>query len=233
MKKSIRMFAVGLAAVALSFHAGTARAAEIKVLSTIGVQSATPEIVAQFERASGHKVTVTYGIAAVLRTRYLNGEAADVVILTKSIIEDLMKQNVAPVASLHDFVRRRRVAGNHDPPVLGVEAIPERILPGAMFHRKRRHGDVFVAIHDSRLNLMHVDFVSGCVRLLEPPQAQPHIFRPGFLDVCCHALEPAWPVSFKWLRPFQHPRSKNQVGIPERVVGMQMRDKHNLQVVDR
>ena len=48
-------------------------AAEIKVLSTVGMQPATVELFESFEAATGHKILVTYGLAAVLRTSVLEG----------------------------------------------------------------------------------------------------------------------------------------------------------------
>jgi hypothetical protein len=35
------------------------------------VKPALPEIVAEFERATGHKVAIVWGNAATLKTRYL------------------------------------------------------------------------------------------------------------------------------------------------------------------
>jgi len=82
-----------------------ADAAEIAVLSSVGVQPATPEIIAQFERATGHKVNITYGIAAVLKTRFLEGTPADVLLLTSPIIDDLAKQGKVAASSKVDFAR--------------------------------------------------------------------------------------------------------------------------------
>jgi hypothetical protein len=82
---------LGLALVVL-VAAAHGEAAEIKVLSTVGMQPATPELFSQFEAATGHRVVVTYGLAAVLKTKLLEGAPADVLILTAPIIEDLAKQ---------------------------------------------------------------------------------------------------------------------------------------------
>jgi len=79
-----RIVGVGLTLAALSVSA-VVEAAEIRVLSTVGVQPATPEIIAQFEGATGHRIAVTYGLAAVLKTKFLEGEPADVLILTSPI----------------------------------------------------------------------------------------------------------------------------------------------------
>jgi molybdate transport system substrate-binding protein len=80
-------------------------AAEIKVLSTVGMQPATPELFSHFESATGHRVVVTYGLAAVLKTKFLEGAAADVLILTAPIIEDLAKQGKVVAESKKDVAR--------------------------------------------------------------------------------------------------------------------------------
>ena len=69
-----------------------AAAAELKVYSTIGVQGAVEKLVPQFEKASGHKLAITWGTAAMLVKRIEGGEAADVVILTRGGIDALAKE---------------------------------------------------------------------------------------------------------------------------------------------
>jgi len=95
---------LGLTLVALLTSAH-AEAAEIKVLSTVGMQPATPELFAQFEAATGHRVVVTYGLAAVLKTKFLEGAPADVLILTAPIIDDLTKQGKVVTDSKKDVAR--------------------------------------------------------------------------------------------------------------------------------
>src|SRR5438876_10590635 len=78
---------------ALAVVAYGAQAAEIKVISTIGVKMSLPDVVAQFEKATGHKVSVTYGTAAALKTEILEGKVSgDVSVLTAQVIDDLIKQ---------------------------------------------------------------------------------------------------------------------------------------------
>jgi len=95
---------LGLSIVVL-LAAARAEAAEIKVLSTVGMQPATPELFSQFEAATGHRVAVTYGLAAVLKTKFLEGAPADVLILTAPIIEDLAKQGKVVADSKKDVAR--------------------------------------------------------------------------------------------------------------------------------
>jgi molybdate transport system substrate-binding protein len=47
----------------MSSHTGTANAAELKVYSTIGVQGAVEQLVPQFEKASGHRLVMTWATA--------------------------------------------------------------------------------------------------------------------------------------------------------------------------
>jgi molybdate transport system substrate-binding protein len=95
---------MALALLALAAWSG-AEAAEIQVLCTVGMQPATSELFAQFERATGHKVVVTYGLAAVLKQSFADGRAADVLVLTSPLVEDLAKQGKVAAGSKVDVAR--------------------------------------------------------------------------------------------------------------------------------
>jgi len=88
------------AAAALMIVTLGANAAEIKVLSSVALASALDELAPVFERATGNKLVVDYGIAAQLRDRFLTGEAADVLILTRPLMDDLQKQGKVTTGSL-------------------------------------------------------------------------------------------------------------------------------------
>jgi molybdate transport system substrate-binding protein len=132
MTARVRLAAsLGLAIVVLL---ATARgeAAEIKVLSTIGMQPATPELFAQFEAATGHRIAVTYGLAAVLKTKFVEGAPADVLILTAPIIEDLAKQGKIVSDSKKDVARSgvgiAVKAGARKPDISTPEALKAAVL---------------------------------------------------------------------------------------------------------
>ena len=63
---------VRIAAIATVLFAQVtfAAAVELKVYSTIGVQGAVEQLVSQFEKASGHKLAITWGTAAMLVKRF-------------------------------------------------------------------------------------------------------------------------------------------------------------------
>jgi len=72
-----------------------ATAAEIKLVSSVGVKSVMDAVLPGFERTSGHKVTPIFGTAASLKTRIDGGEAFDVVVLSPAQVDDLIKQGKA------------------------------------------------------------------------------------------------------------------------------------------
>jgi len=84
---------------------GGASAAEVKVLSAVAVKSALDELIAGAERATGHKVTVAYATAGVLRDRIKAGEAFDMVILPRPFMDPLVAQGAIAPASATVFAR--------------------------------------------------------------------------------------------------------------------------------
>jgi molybdate transport system substrate-binding protein len=107
-------------------------AAEITVLSTVGMQPATVELFKSFEAATGHKIVVTYGLAAVLRTSVLQGAPADVVILTSPTVDDLVKGGKVVAATKTDVARSgvgvAVKAGAPKPDISTAEALKRTIV---------------------------------------------------------------------------------------------------------
>src|SRR4029077_617840 len=71
---------------------GAARAADIKVLSASALHPAIEAMIPEFEKSSGHKVTVDYGTAGAVADRVEKGEAADVVVSSVPTIDRLQVQ---------------------------------------------------------------------------------------------------------------------------------------------
>lgn len=86
--------AIPLLATALLASCGDlqpAAAAEIKLVSPGAVGSSLKELIPQFEKSSGHKVTVVYSPALALAERIVRGERADVAILGEPAADELQK----------------------------------------------------------------------------------------------------------------------------------------------
>jgi molybdate transport system substrate-binding protein len=90
MGRTIRRLAA--IAVFLLAQAAVASAAEIKVFSTVGVKSVLEDLVPKFEKATGHKLAITWSTAALLAKRVQAGEQADTLILIKGNLETLQKE---------------------------------------------------------------------------------------------------------------------------------------------
>jgi molybdate transport system substrate-binding protein len=114
----------------LSIAWGAAEADEIRLLSTVGMQPAIPELLAQFERTSGHTVRVTWGLAAVLKQQFVDGTPADVLLLTSPLVEDLRKQGKVAAVSKVDVARSGGAvkAGAPRPDISTPQALKATVL---------------------------------------------------------------------------------------------------------
>jgi molybdate transport system substrate-binding protein len=88
-----------LLASALLCGAGSARADELRLLSAASMQTVFAEIIGDFERASGHKVTVRYATMGAIAGRLMGGEEADLVISSPASISSLVTQGRIDAAS--------------------------------------------------------------------------------------------------------------------------------------
>jgi molybdate transport system substrate-binding protein len=70
----------------------TARAAEIKLLCASALHPVIDALMPDFEKSSGHKVTVAYGTAGAVADSVQKGEAADIAISSVPMIDRLQAQ---------------------------------------------------------------------------------------------------------------------------------------------
>ncbi len=110
----------------------TAQAGELTVLSGNGARAAVTELAAQFERASGHKVTVHFDVNPDVKRKVEAGAAFDVLVLNPPVLDELIRQgHVLPVtramigrAGIGAAVR----AGTPLPDISTVEAFRRTLL---------------------------------------------------------------------------------------------------------
>lgn len=82
----------GIFACLLVAAAGVVEAAEVRLLSAEVMRHAINELSPEFERVTGHKLTIRYDSAVAVRTRLQSGEATDVAIIQKPVVEALSAQ---------------------------------------------------------------------------------------------------------------------------------------------
>jgi molybdate transport system substrate-binding protein len=105
---NVRSLVLGIAAALLL--AGSAGAAEVRVMISGGLTAAYQALVPEFERVTGNKVITAYGpsmgtTANAIPVRLERGEPADVLILVGYALEDLIKQGKAVAGSRVDIVK--------------------------------------------------------------------------------------------------------------------------------
>jgi molybdate transport system substrate-binding protein len=82
-----------------------AEAAEVKVLSAIGMQSVMEDLGPKFERATGHKLAISFATAGGTVKSIQGGEAADVVLIPQPAIDTLIKDGKAAAANVTVLAR--------------------------------------------------------------------------------------------------------------------------------
>ena len=91
MKINRLAYGVAFALLFILGQPGAASAADIQVLCSNGFKAVLEELAPQFERASGHKVNVKFGLAANFKQQIDGGESFDLAILTPALVDDLIK----------------------------------------------------------------------------------------------------------------------------------------------
>lgn len=113
--------------------AGTlANAAEIKVQSTVGVKTVVDELAPKFERESGHKLTIVFGVSNIMKRDIAAGVPFDLAIMTAPVADELIEQGKLVAATRTDVARGAIGiavrAGAPKPDIGSVEALKRAVL---------------------------------------------------------------------------------------------------------
>src|SRR2546421_1342726 len=126
----MRVGAVALTSIVLGMSFAPAQAADIKVMYPPPLRTALNELFPQFERSSGHKLTLTHESSWLLVERIRKGEMPDVAFLTARQADDLIKDG--KLARRVDVARSTIGiavrAGAPKPDLSSVEAVKRTLL---------------------------------------------------------------------------------------------------------
>lgn len=107
-------------------------AAEIKVLSTQATEEAYKELVPQFEKASGHKVTTVFTGTLDANKRLASGEIYDMIIMSAPSIEEHIRSGKAAAGSRVDIAKSGVAVGVKKgapkPDISTTEAVKKLLL---------------------------------------------------------------------------------------------------------
>src|SRR5258708_29639822 len=122
----------GFAVVAVICAAAGADAAEIRILSSGSLKGALSLLVPEFQKSSGNTATVEYGPAGAIAGRIQKGDAADVVIASRSQLQKLesngkvVQGSLVNIAGIALGVAIRK--GAPKPDIGNVEAFKRSLL---------------------------------------------------------------------------------------------------------
>src|SRR5262249_56447693 len=102
LAKRIALIAAG-GLMSCLFAAVASSAAEIKVLTSVALTSAFNELAPKFEQATGNKLNIGYSLIADIRKRILDGETADVIIVSRPVMDELDKLHQLVSAGIAHF----------------------------------------------------------------------------------------------------------------------------------
>ena len=106
---------------------------EIKVLSSIATREAYNELLPAFERQTGHKVTTTWaGTVEIMKRMAAGGEQHDLVIISATELEELVRQGKLAAGSRVDLAKSgigvAVRAGAPKPDIGSVDALKRALL---------------------------------------------------------------------------------------------------------
>jgi molybdate transport system substrate-binding protein len=129
-----------------------ADAAELKVLSGNGARAAVRELITQFERASGHQVSLRFEVNAELERKIKAGETFDVAVLNPPVIDELIRHGKVVAGTRADIGRAGLGvavrAGARKPDIGSVDAFKRALLAvkAVAFPGEGASGRYFVSV---------------------------------------------------------------------------------------
>ena len=152
MKTTRIIFAVAMAVLFTLGQASVAGAAEIQVLCSNGLKAVMEDLAPKFERATGHKVVVKFGLAANFKQQIESGQTFDAAFLTPAAIDDLIKQGKVAVDSRAVIARTGlglMIRAGAKKPDIGTTDAFKKALQGSSgiaYAKEGASGVAFVAI---------------------------------------------------------------------------------------
>jgi molybdate transport system substrate-binding protein len=128
----MKLGVASLVAGAFLMSCGFAAAAEIKVLSTQATEQSYRELVPQFERATGHKVTTIFTGTLDADKRLETGETYDLLIMSSPSIDEHLKDGRLVAGSRADLAKSGVAvgvkAGAKKPDIGSTDALKKSVL---------------------------------------------------------------------------------------------------------
>jgi molybdate transport system substrate-binding protein len=165
-------------ALLIGIWGGGSAAAELKVLCAIALRPPLQELAPAFEASSGHKLKIEYATAGAIEQKVNNEDEADVVILTKPLVDKLVRSakivggTATPLARAEIGVAVRKGAAKPD--IGSVEALKQSLLKAKAIAYADPAGGAAIGAQVAKAleKLGIADAVKPKTRLYQPPPAR-------------------------------------------------------------
>ena len=121
----------GLAIIgALAAGGSVAGAAEVKVLAAPNMRPILGDLAPEFERTTGNKLVISYAAPSLVNSRIEAGEATDVVVTLRGMLDDLSKQGKTKdvITVGRSFIAVVVPAGKPKPDISSLAAFKQTLL---------------------------------------------------------------------------------------------------------
>ena len=185
-----------MVAGALMAVTSAAQAAEIKVLGTPAVREFYLELVAQFEQASGHKVTTEWAGTVDVMKRIGGGETVDLVIMAADSLDQLAKRDKI-VSDTRVNVAKSGVgvavrAGAPKPDISSSDALKKTMLAAKSIAYSSGPSGVYIGELVQRMGV--ADELKPKMRQIPPGEAVGELVARGEAELGFHQISELLPV---------------------------------------
>jgi len=172
------------------------QASEIKLLASTAMKDAYLELIPQFEKATGHKVTAAWSSSPDVQKRIAAGEAADLIILGDSGTEALIKQGKLVASSRVNFVKASIGvavrAGTPRPDISSADAVKRSVLAAKSVAYSAGASGIYLVSMFQKLGIS--DQIKSKTATVKPGEPVGEVVARGDAEIGFHQVSELIPV---------------------------------------
>jgi len=172
------------------------QASEIKLLASVAMKDAYLELIPQFEKATGHKVTAAWSSTPDVQKRIAAGEAADLIILGDSGTEELIKQGKLVASSRVNFAKAgigvAVRAGTPRPDISSADAVKRSVLAAKSVAYSAGASGIYLVSMFQKLGVS--DQIKSKTAAVKPGEPVGEVVARGDAEIGFHQVSELIPV---------------------------------------
>jgi molybdate transport system substrate-binding protein len=172
------------------------QASEIKLLASTAMKDAYLELIPQFEKATGHKVSAAWSSTPDVQKRIAAGEAADLIILGDSGTEELINQGKLAPSSRANFAKSgigvAVRAGTPKPDIGSADAVKKSVLAAKSVAYSAGASGIYLVSMFQKLGIF--DQVKSKTATVKPGEPVGEVVARGEAEIGFHQVSELIPV---------------------------------------